>query len=75
MRKKKKMMEELPSVRKRDSGTAKETRGGGASPFHDTMPVEQHHDQERDTFHHWWMQLWGNQIGSMEQTSTYPSYD
>ncbi|KAM0929562.1 hypothetical protein ACQ4PT_001602 [Festuca glaucescens] len=70
---KKKKTEELPSVRKRDGSTAKETRGGGATPCQDTMPVEQDEYDGRDTFHQWYMQTWGDQIGSMEQRTAIPS--
>jgi hypothetical protein len=38
------------------------------------MPVEQGEYEGRDTFHQWYMQTWGNLIGSMEQRSTYPAY-
>lgn len=74
-KKKKKKTEELASVRKRYSGMVNEARGGRARTIQGTMPVEQHHGKECDTFYRWWMQTWGDQISSMEQRNMHPMND
>ncbi|VAI60047.1 unnamed protein product [Triticum turgidum subsp. durum] len=57
---------EEPSVRK----TVKETRRRPPPVYKVTLPV---FEQHRFEFNKWWMQLWGDLIGSMENKTTIPS--
>uniref|UniRef100_A0ACD5V432 Uncharacterized protein n=1 Tax=Avena sativa TaxID=4498 RepID=A0ACD5V432_AVESA len=56
---------EEQSVRKWDS-TAKEARGP-ASVYKSTIPVN---EKDYDEFNLWWMRVWGDQIGSMNQKTS-----